>query len=224
MTKTKLAFLLFFSIVSTAILAQKDNHSTFAIKYSPTQLVAGELHFAYEQRVMKQGSIEIGLGPTISEIGVNNFIFENNLGYGGTQAESGLGFFTSLQFRYYPIEGLATAPRGLYIAPELKFRQYNTTYRDEMTNLGEKKGNVNQFSFKFFTGYQFWIGGRFAIDLFTAVGIGTTNITRQSVLQTYDENTQSYTGTWHETNRSLLRFTGAFGVKFGFGGPRKDLN
>jgi len=223
MKRIKLVALGTFLFLSTMIIAQKDNHSKFAIKFSPTQLVTGELHFAYEQRVMKQGSIELGIGPTVSEIGINSFFFENNLGYGGVLAESSLGFFTSLQFRYYPIEGLATAPRGLYIAPELKFRQYNTIYRDEITNLGERKGAINQISFKFFTGYQFWIGGRFAIDLFTAVGIGTSNITRHSVLQTYDPNTQIYTGAWHESNRSVLRFTGAFGVKFGFGGPRKDL-
>src|SRR5690606_19744250 len=167
MKRIKLVALGTFLFLSTMIIAQKDNHSKFAIKFSPTQLVTGELHFAYEQRVMKQGSIELGIGPTVSEIGINSFFFENNLGYGGVLAESSLGFFTSLQFRYYPIEGLATAPRGLYIAPELKFRQYNTIYRDEITNLGERKGAINQISFKFFTGYQFWIGGRFAIDLFT---------------------------------------------------------
>lgn len=199
-------------------MAQKDNHSKYAIKYSPTQLVMGELHFAYEQRIMPQASIEVTLGPTISEIGLPTFLFENLISPYAAPRESGLGFFGSLLYRYYPISGLATAPRGLYIAPELKYRVYNSTYVDNIGTLGQKTGAATQFMFKFHTGYQFWFGSKFSLDVFTAVGVGTTSLTTHS---NYD-----YTGmpvnAWTSNTRSKVSFVGSFGFKFGVGGTRKD--
>lgn len=214
---TIVCFLAFFNAE-----AQKDNHSKYAIKYSPTQLIMGELHFAYEQRIIPQSSIEVALGPTISEIGVPTILFDNLI-LGGAARESGLGFFGSLSYRYYPISGLATAPRGLYIAPEIKYRLYNTTYVDPGYNLGDKSGKTNQLMFKFHTGYQFWPGSKFSIDVFTAVGVGTTSVTSYSVYQPYDPDTGMMgDAEWFSHSKSRVSFVGAFGVKFGVGGTRKD--
>lgn len=218
---------LFFSLTCAVLafqgIAQKDNHSKFAIKYSPTQLIMGELHFAYEQRVARQSSIEIGLGPTVSEIGLTPVIFENMFGsYMGWGKESGLGFFGSLAFRYYPISGLATAPRGLYIGPELKYRLYNTKYVDQMYGLGERVGATTQLSFKFYTGFQFWLGNKFSMDVFTAVGVGNTSLTSHYGNVVYNQDTGMNEYFWDSNTRSRVFFTGAFGFKFGIGGTRKD--
>ena len=218
----KLVFSIACSLVALSATAQKDNHSKYAIKYSPTQLIMGELHFAYEQRVLPQASIEVTLGPTISEIGLPVLFFDN-LTIGNTSRESGLGFFGSLSYRYYPISGLATAPRGMYIAPEIKYRLYNTTYVDPGYNIGDKSAKTTQLMFKFHTGYQFWLGSKFSIDVFTAVGIGTTSRTSLSVGQTYDPVTGIIgDAQWVGYTRSRVAFVGAFGFKFGVGGNRND--
>lgn len=204
------------------IVAQKDNHSKFAIKYSPTQLVSGELHFGYEQRIAPQSSIELTLGPTVSEIGLPVFLF-NNLFIGNASRESGLGFFAGLSYRYYPISGYATAPRGLYIAPELKYRLYNTKYVDETYNLGEQTGATTQFMFKFNTGYQFWLGSKFSLDVFTAVGIGTTSLRSYSADMPYDPVSGIFGNPqWIGHSKSRVSFIGSFGFKIGIGGTRKD--
>lgn len=218
----KIIFSLACSLVIFQVAAQKDNHSKFVIKYSPTQLVVGELHFAYEQRIAPQSSIEISLGPTISEIGIPPLLFRN-LVIGTASRESALGFFGGLSYRYYPLSGYATAPRALYVAPELKYRLYNTTYVDRIYNLGERNGGTTQFMFKFNTGYQFWLGSRFSIDVYTAVGVGSTTLRSYSTGQSYDPVTGN-TGNpeWISHSRSRVSFLGSFGFKLGIGGPRKD--
>lgn len=219
----KIIFIISAISISFLGLSQKDDHSKFFIKFSPTQLVSGEIHFAYEQRVSPQSSIEISAGPTVSEVGINQVYFNNIIdGYnnGGVRQESNLGFFVGLAYRYYPISALATAPRGLYVAPELKFRLYNTKYIDEAAVLGDKNGTTAQFLFRFHTGYQFVIGRKFAIDVFTAVGLGATYITRYRNLSVYSSNGYAYE--WRPVSRSKVFFSGTFGVKFGIGGNRKD--
>lgn len=218
----KIIFSLVCSLVVFSGFSQKDNHSKFAIKYSPTQLVSGELHFGYEQRIAPQSSIELTLGPTVSEIGLPVFLF-NNLIIGNASRESGLGFFAGLSYRYYPISGYATAPRGLYIAPELKYRLYNTTHVDELYNLGEKTGATTQFMFKFNTGYQFWLGSKFSLDVFTAVGVGTTSLKSYSTYQPYDPISGNMgMPEWVGHSKSRVSFVGSFGFKVGIGGTRKD--
>lgn len=204
-------------------ISQKDNHSKFAIKFAPSQLVMGELHFAYEQRILPQSSIEVSLGPTVSEIGLTPIILENIAGNAnGMTKESAMGFFGALAYRYYPISGLATAPRGLYIAPEIKYRLYNTSYVDEFYGMGERTGAATQISFKFFTGFQFWLGSKFSIDVFSAVGIGSTSVRTHFVNGIYDPVSNTTTMAWDSYSKSRVSFTGSMGFKFGIGGARKD--
>jgi hypothetical protein len=136
--------------------------------------------------------------------------------------ESAMGFFGALAYRYYPISGLATAPRGLYIAPEIKYRLYNTSYVDEFYGMGERTGAATQISFKFFTGFQFWLGSKFSIDVFSAVGIGSTSVRTHFVNGIYDPVSNTTTMAWDSYSKSRVSFTGSMGFKFGIGGARKD--
>ena len=218
----KILFSVLCLLATFQAVAQKDNHSKFAIKYSPTQLISGELHFGYEQRVLPQSSIEATLGPTISEIGLPILLFDNLI-IGNASRESGLGFFAGLSYRYYPLSGYATAPRGLYIAPEIKYRLYNTKYVDNQYALGERTGGTTQLMFKFHTGYQFWLGSKFSIDVYTAVGVGTTSLKSYSTNQPYDPISGNFGAPeWSEYSRSRVSFVGSFGFKVGIGGTRKD--
>lgn len=209
--------------------AQKDDHSTYAIKFAPMQMLMGEVNFSYEQRVSKQSSIEVSLGPTISEIGIMGLVLEDRLATEvGVSKNSSLGFLVALGYRYYPISGMATAPRGLYLGPELKYRTYNTNYIDNISEgfsvprLDDSKGTASQFSFKFYTGYQFWLGSKFSLDVYTALGFGLTDINRQRVLTNFDPSTNQVQPEWQKYGTSKVTFMGSFGVKFGIGGDRKD--
>lgn len=219
----KIIFIVSAISISFIGLSQRDDHSKFFIKFSPTQLVSGELHFAYEQRVSPQSSLEFSFGPTVSEVGINQVYFNSILdNYTGVRRESNLGLFAGLAYRYYPLSGFSTAPRGLYIAPEIKFRLYNTNYIDEMYVLSTKTGSTAQFLFRFHTGFQFVIGRKFAIDIFTAVGLGATYITRYKNVGVYNNSSLVTDYKWRAISRNKVFFSGTFGVKFGIGGNRKD--
>ncbi|MCO5259410.1 MAG: DUF3575 domain-containing protein [Crocinitomicaceae bacterium] len=224
----KIIFICFSMFVGFHTLAQRDEHSKFFIKFSPTQLVVGEMNFAYEQRVSPQSSIELSLGPTVSEIGINKFYLNSIIGnmnyYGGgnSRKESGMGFFAGLVYRYYPISVYATAPQGLYLGPEVKYRMYNTYFVDNSGVLDNKIGTTNQFLFRFNTGYQFVVGRRFAIDVFTALGLGYTVITQYNNYTIFDGNYNLYKTDWTARTRNKVFFSGSIGVKFGIGGNRKD--
>lgn len=225
----KLFFATLCIVLTGNSFSQKDNHSMFAIKFAPMQMLMGEVNFSYEQRVSKQSSIEVSLGPTISEIGIIGLALESRLSTeNGVIKNSNLGFLAALGYRYYPISGMATAPRGLYLGPEIKYRVYNTTYSDNVSEgfglpqLSDTKAAASQFSFKFFTGYQFWFGSKFSMDVFTAVGFGVTDISRQRVITNSDPVTFLPHPEWNKYGTSKVTFMGAFGLKFGIGGDRKD--
>lgn len=206
---------------------QEADHSRIAIKFSPTQLMVGEINFSYEQAIAQQSSFEIGIGPTVSEIGVVPVIEEINFGSStitGTPstAESDLGFLASVAFKYYPIVNLATAPKGFYIGPELKYRKYNTLYVDNLYGLGNKKGSFNQMQFRFNVGYQFWMGKKFALDLFTAVGVGMSNITRHYAYSYYVDGSNTLAYSWQSNSDRNVSINASFGIKLGIGVGRTN--
>jgi len=208
--------------------SQRDDHSKYFVKFSPTQLIVGEMNFAFEHRVAPQSSLEVSFGPTVSEIGINKIYFDNVLNnnnaiYGlNSRTQSGLGFFLGLSYRYYPISGASTAPRGLYLGPEIKYRMYNTYYIDNLGVLENRTGSANQLLFRFHTGYQFVIGKKFAIDVFTALGLGYTVINAYYDIQLYNSQTGGFTTSWYSKTRNRVFVSGSVGVKFGLGGNRKE--
>jgi hypothetical protein len=215
---------LFLFSFSTA-LAQKDDHSIFAVKYSPTQLAMGEFHFTFEHRIARQSSIEVGLGPTISEIGIPQLLYNGILNNNsGVTHKSAMGVFTSVAYRYYPLVNYATAPRGLYVGPELKYRLYTTQFIDNAYGLGSRNGSVNQFMFKFDTGYQFWFGQTFTLDCFLGLGIGSTRHTAYYATQEYIDEANGWSNPkWASRTNSRIHFIGNIGFRIGVGGPRKFM-
>lgn len=218
MKKTLLSIALITTITSfTSFGQEEESYSKFAVKFSPTQLIFGELHFAFEHRIAPHSSFEISAGPTISEIGgtfiiTDSEIISNNPG----SRESDLGYFVGIAYRFYPLN-YAEAPRGLYISPEIKYRVYNTVYKDvNGFNLSDKRGSTTQAMFRFNIGYQFWPGKKFALDVFTGIGIGTVNQEKYFSTTTYNSN-GTYSGNWVTQNSNRASANATFGIKIGIG-------
>ena len=99
--------LLLLAIIATfSANAQKNNSEVggvmrnYAIKFAPFQLIAGEFNFSYEQRVAKRISLDLELGPTISQFGLN---FGNQKIW---QGNSGLDLFNFNSISYNASSGV----------------------------------------------------------------------------------------------------------------------
>ena len=208
-------------LLSTAAFGQNaegynrvDNR--FVVKFSPFQMVLGEVNFAYERRLSDRTSIEVEAGPTISQLGVFNNTHIDPFGMQGSASRSAMGGFVSVGFRYYPLT-FAKAPRGLYISPVIKYRQYNTEFFDVSGVLDDQTGVKSQLMFRFVYGYQFWLTSNFSLDVFMGMGLGNQT---ESYFYTYSEyipETGTYDYNWAKSSQKGARFNATFGFKLGIG-------
>lgn len=197
-------------------------NNRYLIKLTPTQMTFGEINLGFEYRVADRSSLELTLGPTISQLGSQNVQYEDQIypGYAGSQyavKKSGLGFFGALEYRFYPLT-YANAPRGLYLAPNVKYRVYNTTVYDNANILPDTKDVKTEVMFRLNFGYQFWLSDRFAIDVFSGIGISTPQQKSHYVNLEYDDMGMPVQQTnWSTLTSSNPRLTGTMGVKVGIG-------
>ena len=194
------------------------NDNTGVFKFTPTQLLAGEINFSYEKQFSKYSSFEIGAGPTISNISVGdnggNHYFDPN--YGGSYAyqSSGLGMFLEAGYRYYPLDETEALNR-FYLSPVLKFKMTNFGLHDASNVLSVTKGSDMRMNFAFNVGYQLWMSKTFAMDFYAGLGIGY-----QEYETYYPENVYvgtSWTSEWRQNKYSQARYVFNFGVKVGIG-------
>lgn len=198
----------------------------YAIKFTPTQLMAGELNFSYEQRVAKRISLELEVGPTISQFGINfgnQRIWQGELGVWdfrslGSDADANVGFHVSLAPRFYPVSD-EYSMKGFYLSPLLKYRKYNYTIQDPTSNLEiTDKASIDQMVFRFNMGIQFWPrNSNFVLDMYFGVGLGTFSINGKYVHSHYDPVDYEYKTEWIPYRDSGVRFNIATGLRLGFG-------
>ncbi len=195
-------------------------NNRYLVKLTPTQMTVGEINLGFEHRVGDQSSLELTLGPTISELGVYNS--DANYGYAPgyspqyIKAKSALGIFAALEYRFYPLS-FANAPRGMYVGPSIKFRQYNTTISDFSSVLPKTRNEQSQMMFRLNFGYQFWLSDRFALDVFSGIGIELQQSKTNGL--TYDNNSGVLLPQteWTKSGSSNTRISGTIGVKVGIG-------
>ncbi|WP_343605604.1 hypothetical protein [Fluviicola sp.] len=224
----KLLGVIMLSAVSLSTYSQEESgYRKFAVKFSPTQLAAGEFNFSYEQRLARLVSMELELGPTISQFGLNfgnQKLWQGDLGLWDFNAidydaAAAVGFHVSLAPRFYPASD-DSQMKGLYLSPVFKFRQYNYTNKDESYYmLDNARSSINQFIFRFNMGLQFWPGdGNFCLDMYFGVGLGTFNITGQSV-GTYENppGSGNVSPRWETYRDNGIRINAITGIKLGFG-------
>jgi hypothetical protein len=223
----KLLGIIILSAVSIGAYSQEEEINqpegkNFVLKFCPTQLVAGEFNFSYEQRIASKFSLELEVGPTISQFGLN---FGNQRLWRSdfwefdpisTDAEAAVGFHVSLAPRFYPMSD-DNELKGLYLSPVFKYRQYNYNSEDINGVLDDARSSLSQAIFRFNMGLQFWPGdGNFSIDMYFGVGLGTFTI-KEQYLDSYVDDQGFVQTKWSSSTDTGIRLNAATGIKFGFG-------
>ncbi len=196
------------------------NNNIGEIKFTPTQLVVGEINFSYERRVSDKTSIELSAGPTISNISVGSrdFYYYQDPFYGGGYAyqTTGVGAFVELGYRFYPLDKTEALNR-FYLSPVLKYRLKNFGVKDGAGILQDRIGKDEVVSFAFNVGYQLWMSEKFSMDFFTGLGIGYQKNKDYSIGTYYEPNIQDYVNYWNDISASYARYVFNFGFKVGIG-------
>lgn len=188
----------------------KLNENVNVFKFSPLQMIMGELNFGYERQISKKGSLEFELGPTISRIGLGT---QSHL-FGTNNHTSKFGFHFGLGYRYYPLEKTEALNR-LYISPVVKFRLYNYGVTDVSGSLPAENGTDVQLNFTFNVGYQLWAAKTFALDFFMGTGLGMRKITDYNVSNVW--NNGQWEEQWNREVSSFPRYVFTAGFKIGIG-------
>jgi hypothetical protein len=197
---------------------QKLVDNDYVLKFSPLQMIMGEINFGFEKRVDEMSSIEFELGPTMSEIGlsVNDNHVYDPYGMPALNRNTKLGVFGSVGYRFYPMDNTMVLNR-FYVSPVFKYRLYNFGITDYSGMLDDKKGSENQALFTFNFGYQKWLSDHFSLDMFAGLGLAYEGHKEYSVESIYDGNTGYYLYSWKENTYSGVRFALTMGVKVGIG-------
>lgn len=187
----------------------------FAVKFTPTQLIMGELNLGAEFKIDRKSSLDIELGPTISYTGIGgrtemDFEDDDN----GLIKEGGIGYFGALGFRYYPFDKTQALTR-LYVQPQFKYRVYNSTISEETGLWSSVQSENTQYKVFFNVGWMLWASKSFGFDFYLGAGMGYRSVDRYSPTITYG-NSISYD--WIETEYNKTQLLLNFGIKMGIGG------
>lgn len=219
----KLLSIFFIAFTFSGICQEIDRmNNRYLVKLTPTQMTVGEINLGFEYRVANHSTLELTLGPTISQLGsqYSTVNYLNQTAYQSQQygrTKSSIGFFGALEYRFYPLS-YANAPRGLYIAPNVKYRLYNTKMFDNSSLLPETKNESNEFMFRLNFGYQFWLSDRFALDVFSGIGLVVEQRTGNYINMEYDQfGNQIQQNSWTVSSNSNTNIAATIGVKVGIG-------
>ena len=190
-------------------------------KFDPIRMAIGEVNFAYERRIDEQSTLEVELGPTVSNLGRMRFDQGGMNVYFSRQ--SNMGVLASLAYRFYPLDG-RPAFNQLYISPKFKYRRYNETLHAEdnmntgmPSTLSDTKGFTNEAIFTFNFGYQQWLAQRFSFDYYIGFGLASYSSKSYTPDTGFDGNTGQWTEVWRPQTVNYARFVGTIGIKVGIG-------
>lgn len=198
----------------------KLNDNNQEIKFAPFNMLAGEINFGYERQVSHKGSVDIELGPTISNIrfgGNSHFIDPSS----NNQVEnSALGFIAAIGYRYYPLDETQAMNR-FYVSPVVKYKLMNTVYKDPLGNFSDiERGGDSKLNFYFNFGVQTWLSKSFSMDLYFGFGIGYHTETWYNLNSEFVDNAFQYS--WTENYDSRAVYVGNIGLKVGIGSKTKS--
>jgi hypothetical protein len=180
-------------------------------KFDPIRMAIGEINFAYERVLDDPMSLEIELGPTVSNLGRNRFFVDQSM----TTKNSSMGVFTSVALKFYPLDG-RPALNQLYISPKFKYRRYNEMIEGNSSSaLPSIKGFTNEAIFTFNFGYQQWLANNFSFDYYFGIGIGSYASTTYQASSEFVNN--EWQETWLKQNENYSRFVATIGMKVGIG-------
>lgn len=193
-----------------------DNN--YVMKFSPIQMIRGEINLGFEKVIDQMSSFEIELGPTVSEVGltVNENHYNDPWNSQGAGRETAMGFFGSFAYRFYPMDGMKVL-NGLYVSPVIKYRLYNFGLSDYSDILGDTKGSEGQAMFTFNVGVQRWYSDHFSMDFFAGLGLCHEVHKTAQVQYLYNGTTGEYDYSWDRYSYAGVRLTATMGIKIGIG-------
>jgi hypothetical protein len=220
MRKILLAFALV--LAGSALHAQDENHrgprqieNKFAFKFTPTQLIMGELNLSTEFRIARKLSLDIDFGPTLSQVGLGGRSFEDfDEGQEQLVREGSFGYFGALGLRFYPFEKTSALTR-MYLHPQLKYRVYNTLISEETEAWDEINATNTQYKFLFNIGWQLWTTKNFGFDFYLGGGLGYRQLDICTPILTYADNTFTYS--WEVEQKNSPQLLMNAGIKLAFG-------
>lgn len=215
-----------FVVLSAAVMYAQESENTgmprqiqnkYAVKFTPTQLIMGELNLGVEFKIARRVSMDIELGPTLSYAGLGG---RTILDYEDSQQssltrEGSFGYFGALGFRYYLFENTDALTR-LYIHPQLKYRVYNTWIEEDTGAWGRILAQNTQYKFLFNVGWQLWASRSFGFDFYLGGGLGYRQLQTFEQIIVYDNYTISYE--WDEKMVSRPQLLLNAGIKIAIGG------
>lgn len=193
------------------------NNNT-VLKFSPLQMLVGEINFGFEKKIDEISSVEFEFGPTLSniEFSVEENHYYDPFGNGGSTETAGLGLFASAAYRFYPMDN-SKVLNGLYVSPVLKYRLMNFGVHDYSDVLENTKGSENDIYFTFNFGFQRWLSESFSLDFFAGIGLGYESHLHYRATSVYDGNTGLYNYDWEKDAYNGVRFVFTGGIKIGIG-------
>lgn len=195
----------------------KGFDNKYAVKFTPTQMIIGEINFSFERAVGERISVEIEAGPTLSRIGLFSLNYFGNNNNSNISKYSDLGGFAGLGFRFYPLLRRYNL-NGLYVGPAIKYRHYNTEIKDNFNGLPNTTDKRTDLNFTFNIGYQVWASKMLCFDFYGGFGLNYRMETSNQIVSVYDPVTTLYNSSWQSQKDKGVLFLGRLGVKIGIGG------
>jgi hypothetical protein len=156
-------------LISVSAFSQKN-----AVKVGLTGISYGNYSLNYERHITKNQSININGSFWDLDLGFvpTNLLFTPSDGVELSELKK--GFHASIDYRIYVNTNIAL--HGFYVAPYLRYWQYNFTMHDEINGMDF---NMNSSAISagagFSIGYQWIIKDHFTID-WTFIGLGIERI------------------------------------------------
>jgi hypothetical protein len=175
----KRLLIVLFMLISAVGFAQEN-----VVKLGISGVGYGDFALSYERLITPKSAINLTVGylnPNVSIIGFSNsFPFSEGLEIVGLNS----GFHTSVDYKFYV--GKKQAPRGIYIAPYLRYFNYNMGLNDTIDkvvfNVDTK---ISSIGAGFELGYHWVVYDRISIDWYF-IGIGAEYMMPKLVYTTDD--------------------------------------
>jgi hypothetical protein len=197
MKKCLVLFLLFFTFSGFA----QEN----VIKMGVTGVNYGDFSLSYERAVTPKSAINFTIGYLNPNASLFNFLEETDSSSGMTLRELGTGFHTSFDYKFYT--GKNEGIKGFYIAPYLRFLNYNSTFSDKIdTTYFDVDLRFSSIGLGFQLGYQWIVFDKVSIDWYF-LGVNCAYMFPKVVYTTANKSSFDYSSIKDDVSEVLDAFS-----------------
>ncbi len=133
------------------------------VKMSVTGLSYGDFSLSYERAVTPKSAINFTVGYINPNVSLLNSFEKTETSSGMVLRKLGSGFHTSFDYKFYLSEGEGI--KGFYIAPYLRFLNFNSTFSDEIDKTYfDVDLRFSSIGLGFQMGYQWIVFDKVTID------------------------------------------------------------